>query len=206
MQPLVLRRLGQRRVGLGERAPGVAAVQPVGDHHHAGGDVARRLGDHRLGHGHRRRAVAVAVVDGRLQRPRLRVLRRELEGALRALGRGGEVLGRERQRGALLVAVEARAVEVDEEAVLGERAGGVAAVAQQPGVAEPRLLVLAVQPEDVAELDRGAVGLALGEQRHGALVVLLGALLLAVAGREPDRGDDEKGGEEGAQGHGILRR
>ena len=49
---------------------------------------------------------------------------------------------------------------------------------------QPRRVMVAVEPEHVAELDHRPVDVALGEQRHAALVVRLGALLGGVAAGE----------------------
>ena len=124
----------------------------------------------------------------------------------RARGRDVEVLRGQREGGEFLVALQVGAVLVDEDAVLVDRARDVAAIAQQAGIGQPRLAMRAIEAEDVAELDRRALGFALGEQRDRALIVLLGALDLAVAGGEPERDEEEQDGGEGAEGHEGLRR
>ena len=211
MQPLVAGDRGERGVGAGERLGGVAAVHRVGDQHHVRGHAGRGLGEHAAGHLERgglvRGGLAGAVVERRLQRAGLGVGGREVVGALRRGGRGGEVLRAERQRGELAVRREAVAVLVDQQHVLAERALGLALVAQQPGEGEPGLGVLAVQAEHVAELDHRPVGVAGGDVVEAALVMRLGAGLLAFAAAEREGGDEQERRDEdaGTGGHRALR-
>ena len=120
-------------------------------------------------------------------------------------GGGVEVLHLERQRGEVAVALGEPRVEVDEPLVLGERRAGVAALAQQRGIAEPGLGMLLVEPEHRAELDLGPLGVALGEIGERPLVVGFGPLGGAVAGGE--RGDEREAGERtGEAAHGDSGR
>ena len=117
------------------------------------------------------------------------------------MGAGGvEILDGERELGEPAVAVRILPVLLDEAQILRHRLAELAALDEEPGIFLARLQMLAVEPEDVAELDHRPVGVALGEQRHAALVMLLGALLGGVAGGERHGAGEEQGGEAEATG------
>ena len=206
VQALVLGRLRQRRVDDRERLRRRAGVEAVGDQHHLGHDVAGGLGDHRLGHRHRLGAGRrMAEVDGRLERADHRVGRRLDEGLGGVLLGGGEVLHLERDLDDGALRLEVGRVLVGHPQVLPHRLAGDAARALDAGEGEPRRDMVAVEAEDVAELDQRPVGVALGEQRHAALVVPLGPLLGAVAGGEPEQGGKDQHRPERPEG-GAHRR
>ena len=66
---------------------------------------------------------------------------------------GVEILDLEREVGQLAVALGELRLQLDQAGVLGERLAGIAAVAQELGIMQPRRRMVLVQPEDVAELD-----------------------------------------------------
>ena len=107
------------------------------------------------------------------------------------LRRGVEVLDLERERGQLAVAGGVARVLLDQAQVLAEGAADVAPLAQELGEAQPGGRVVAVQAEDVAELDHRALRVVRLEQRQRAPVVLLGALLGAVAGGDRQDGEEQ---------------
>ena len=202
VQPLVVRRRGEAGLDAGERPAGVPGPQPVGDEDEVGHDVGRILGEDPLGHRHRRRPVgAAAEVDGRLQRADSGVARVELEGA-GGVGDGGvEVLDLERELGQPPVSLGEAGADLDELLVLAEGVAGLALRAAERGIAQPRLGMIGVQAEDVAELDRRPLVVAVLEIGEGALVVGLGAFVGAVAAGEGD--GEEEGGEKG-EAHGTA--
>ena len=176
-------------------------LQAVGDEDEAGHDVAGLLGDDVLGHRHRRRpVVAAAEVDGRLQGAGAGVGGVELEGAGRVRRGGVEVLDLEGELGEGDMGLGEVGAELDELLVLGEGVAGRALVAEEAGEAQPRLGMVGVQAEDVAELDRRPLLVAVLEVGEGALVVGFGALRAAVAAGERD--GEEEGAEEG-EAHGT---
>ena len=209
MQPLVRRRVAAG-LDAGERPVGVPGPQPVGDEDEVGHDAGRILGEDPLGHRHRRRPVGAAVeVDGRLQRADSGVLRIELEGAGGVGGGGIEVLDLERELGQRPVRLGEAGADLDELLVLAEGVAGLALRAAERGIAQPRLGMIGVQAEDVAELDRRPLAVAGLEVGEGALVMGLGAIGGAVATGE---GDGEGGGEgrgagtaPGSSGHRIRQ-
>ena len=96
--------------------------------------------------------------------------------------RGVEVLGLECERGQLAVAGGIARVLLDQPQVLAEGAADVALLAQELGEALPGGGVVAVEAEDVAELDRRALRVARLDERQRAAIMLLGAILGVVAG------------------------
>ena len=147
----------------------------------------------------------MAEVDGRLERADHRVGRRLDEGLGGVLLGGGEVLHLERDLDDGALRLEVGRVLVGHPQVLPHRLAGDAARALDAGEGEPRRDMVAVEAEDVAELDQRPVGVALGEQRHAALVVPLGPLLGAVAGGEPEQGGKDQHRPERPEG-GAHRR
>ena len=201
VQAPVLGRLRQRHVDEGQRLRRRAGVEAVGDQHHLGRDVVGGLGDHRPGHRHRRGAGrGVAEVDGGLERAHHRVGRRLGEGLGGVLLGGGEVLHLEGDLDDGALRLEVRRVLVGHPQVLPHRLAGGAALALHAGEGEPRRDMVAVEAEDVAELDQRPVGIAFGEQRDAALIVLLGAHLGAVAGGEPEQGGEHQHRPERPEG------
>ncbi len=200
MQPLVGGRMREGVVDPCQRLARRAGGQPVGDEHHLRRHRAGVLGDHALGHRHRRgaRLAALAEVDGGLQRPRPGIGGRQRVGFDRGERAGVEVAGFERQRGQRQLAFEVLRILLDEALQLAQRPAGVAAVAQQPGIGEPRRGMRLVEPEDVAELERRPRRVALGEQRQRPLVVRLGLLGRGVAGAERQQGGEQEARPEGA--------
>ena len=108
----------------------------------------------------------------------------EREGGGGVLRGGGEVLHLERELGERAPAATLRGSCSTTRRSWPQGLAGLAAPAQDAGIGEPGGGVLAVQAEDVAQLDHRPVRVALGEQRQRALVVGLGALLGGVAGGE----------------------
>ena len=104
------------------------------------------------------------------------------------MGAGGlEILHRQGQFGEPLVAIHARPVLFHQPQELGDRLLQPALLDHQVGIIEPGGRVIAVEPEHVAELDDGPGRVALLQQLGGPLVMLLGAVLGAVAGRECEK-------------------
>ena len=201
VQRLVLGRQAEPGLDQPERGPRVARLHPVGDQHHPGGQVRGRLVEHAARHRDRGLALAGLVVDGRLEGADLGVLRVELPGAL-GVGPGGlEVLDAERQLGQPLVAGDVAPVLLDQPQELADGLLDPAFFDHQVGVVEPGRLVLAVELEDVAELDDRLLDLALGDERLRPLVVAGGALLGGVAGRKPERREKHERGQEAQAGH-----
>ena len=159
------------------------------------------LGQHPLGHFHGGGAVGAGrVVDGRLQGAHVRIGGGEAIGGVR-VGRGvREIAHRQRQLRDLLAALEAVRILLDEAQVLAIRLAQLAPLAEHPGIGQPRLGMIAVEAEDVAELDERPVDLAGGEQLYPALVMRLGAFLGRVAGHERQCEAESK--PEIAQRHG----
>ena len=196
VQRLVRGREAEPGVDERERPGRVARLHPVGDQHHPRGQVAGRLVEHAPRHRDRGLALAAGIVDGRLEGADLGVVRVELVGAV-GVGLGGlEVLDPERQLGQPLVAGDVAPVLLDQPQELADRLLDPALLDHQVGVVEPGRLVLAVELEDVAELDDRLLDLALGEERLRPLVVAGGALLGGVAGRKPERREKDERGQE----------
>ena len=211
MEALVGRAGHKCGVGAGEGALCVLGVHPVGDQNHLGDDRARGLDDDALGQSDRAGLVAVAKVEGGLDCAHRRIRGRKLEGPARGGGGKIEVLDAQRQFGQFALRLDVVAVLVDERPVLAQRLLHVPLVAQQPGIGETGGAMGRVEAEDVAQLHGRPAGLALGEIGEGALVVLLGPLLLAVAGgerrgREQGEADQRGAGRaaERARGTGAL--
>ena len=83
--------------------------------------------------------------------------------------------------------------------VLAEGLARLAAFALHLGIGAAGFLVLAVQLEDIAELDKRPVHIAGLEQLEAGLIEPLGALFRAFAARQGDDGGKEKGGNQGGE-------
>lgn len=138
-----------------------------GDQHHLGGHAVRRVGDHAPRRGEGPRLVARAVVEGGLQGAHGRIPGRERESARDAQSSSLEVLRRQRQLRQLAVTFEAVAVLINQQGIIAEGGRGLALGAQEACEGEPGGRVLWIEPQDVAELDRGALGVAF-RRRGGA--------------------------------------
>ena len=197
-------RLGQGRIHLGQRASGIVLRGEIVDQHAPGDQVrpglrpatASRLGGvpcRGLVLGQNR----LAVIERRRDRPRT-----------------VSIVGSQRLRGAAMpfglvpvAAVDGHfcqgdagfqrvGILFDQAQILPIGILQVAALALDAGIGEARLLVLAVQLEDIAELDQGAVDIAGLQQGHAGLVVFFGPFLGAVAGRERQESEEQEGSQQ----------
>ena len=200
MQPFVAGHRGEAFLDGRQRPGGIPGLQPVGDEDEAGHDVPRIAGDDLRRHRHRRRpVVAAAEVDGRLQRPIARVGRVELEGARGMEGGGVGVLDFEGELGERGMGLGHVGPDLDEVLVLVEGVAGRTGGTEHRGVMQPCLGMVGIQAEDVAELDRRPLLVAVLEVGEGVLVVGLGAFGGTVAAGKSD--GEEEGAEEG-EAHG----
>ncbi len=199
----VLRFELDRGVDLGQRLCEVLRAQEIVDHHPAQQDVLwqpvaqavhalHRIHDPGgiVGLGRR------AVIGGGLQGEKLGIVGPQLEGGGRvAFGHfpvavGHRHLGQGPQRLGVV------GMLFDQPEVLREGFAEVAAVALDAGIGTARLLMLGVELEDVAELDKGAVDVTAFEIGHAGQVELLRTLLRAVAGRERRQTDGRNGRDQ----------
>ncbi len=87
-------------------------------------------------------------------------------------------------------------VLLDQPQILAIGFRGRAARALQPGIGHPGFLVAAVELEDVAELDDGALGIAGLDMLERGLEMLLGAFFGGVAGGQQAQGADEEDSDQ----------
>ena len=200
VQSFVAFGIGEGGVDPRQRLDRGAGGEPVGDQHHLCRDRAGLLGDHARGHCHRGRAVVtLAEVDGGLQRPHLRICRREAVGLGRVQRGGVEVADLERECGQRALTLEVLRILFGEAQQLAERLAVLAARAQQLGIAQPRHGMGAVEPEHVAEFEHRPRLVALGQQRQRPLVVALGPFRRAVAPGQRQQGDQQQARPEQAR-------
>ena len=69
-------------------------------------------------------------------------------------------------------------------------------LALDAGIGQAGVQMLAVQLEDIAELDQGTVHIALFQQRDAGLIVLFGPLLGIVTGRKAKGRHDHQSGQQ----------
>ena len=89
-----------------------------------------------------------------------------------------------REPGQRPAAFEVLGILLDQAQILADSGADIAAALLDLRIGQPRALVIAVELEDVAELDQRPVDLALLDQGQALLVMLLGALLGGIAGRK----------------------
>ena len=195
-QPLHVKHLGVRRLGNGrvdgrQRAGPVLLAQQVGDHHPAGDGQVRALLEQRLGDLHRQIgdrlvlvAQRVAVIQPGAHRLDHRILGGQLFGDLQMARGLVPVVQLGRKPGQRPAALEVLGILLDQAQILADGGADIAAALLDLRIGQPRALVIAVELEDVAELDQRPVDLALLDQGQALLVMLLGALLGGIAGRK----------------------
>ncbi|WP_371039450.1 hypothetical protein [Rhodosalinus sp. FB01] len=196
------------RVDFRERALPVLAAHEIVDEKAPG---ERRVGvglDHRarrLEGGHAIRVGALqqrrAVVEVGLDRADQQVLGREVDGHLSVALDLVPVVHLEREAGERAPALEVLGVLLDEAQVVAVGALQVAARLLDVGHEQPRLLVAAVELEDVAQFHEGAGVVTLRVERHGVFVMLSDLLFGGLAGGQGERGQAQDGHECGTTKH-----
>ena len=189
---------------------GPPLAQDAVDHHETGRRERGVVRQHRAGGLRRGRGRGVVLGGGRVaigQRggrgAQPRIVGRGREPGLRVAAHLVPVAPVHRQQRQGAPGVQVVGILLDQPQIVAVGARVVAVRHEQLGIGLARVAVKAVQVEHVPEFELGTHRIARGDQPERFLIVRLGPLLRALAGRQEGEGEDGKGT---AKGHGTRVR
>ena len=179
--------IGEGRIGEGQRGLEILRRHPLGYEHEPGRDARRVFGQHLVGHRHPALGVAFAKDDRRHEFFRAGVFGKQFERPAN-MGRGHlEVAQTDGEAGKFEMRRTVVRILFDQSQIMPCGLARVALRREASREFEPGLREALVLLQRVAELDLRRSGVPFGEERHGALIVLFGSLLRAVATGQKNR-------------------